>query len=125
MSWVKLDDQFFRHPKAIEAGKDGRALYIAGLCFCSSSLTDGWITAAALPHVATDAGVKISVARVLERVGFWEEMVGRWFVHDYHDFNPKACDVRATRAQRAEAGRRGGLGSKPGSKNEANGQADV
>lgn len=125
MSWVKLDDQFFRHPKAIEAGKDGRALYVAGLCFCASGLTDGWITTLALPHVLADAGVKPSVVRVLERVGLWEESIGSWYVHDYHDFNPKAADVRAARAQRAEAGRRGGLRSKPGSKTEANGEANA
>lgn len=118
MSWVKLDDQFFRHPKAIEAGKDGRALYVAGLCFCAASLTDGWITSTALPYVAQDAGVRLSTVRVLERVGLWEENVDRWYVHDYREFNPSAAQVRETRAKRAEAGK---LGGRPPGKAEANG----
>lgn len=33
VTWVKLDDGFLTHPKALTAGKGGRALWLAGLLF--------------------------------------------------------------------------------------------
>lgn len=108
MTWVKLDDQFFRNPKALAAGKDGRALYLAGVCFCAAQLTDGWLATEALPGVAADAGVKVSVARLLERVGLWEQGVGGFWIHDYLKYNPPAERVRDLRAKKAAAGAKGG-----------------
>jgi hypothetical protein len=35
MGWVKIDDMFARHPKAMRAGPLGIALHVAGLCYCS------------------------------------------------------------------------------------------
>lgn len=110
MSWVKLDDQFFRHPKAVEAGRDGRDLYLAGLCYCASGLTDGVIPIRALRILAADAEIDVADAaasRLLE-VGLWEQTVNGYFVHDYHDYNPTRERVQATREARAEAGSRGG-----------------
>lgn len=108
MTWVRLDDSFFRHPKAVEAGKDGRSLFLAGLCYCGQQLTDGWISQKVLPQVASDAGVKLSVARVLESVRLWDEGLGGFWVHDYLDYNPSAKDVKEARAKRAAAGAKGG-----------------
>lgn len=108
MTWVKLDDQFFLNPKSVGAGKDGRELYLAGLCYCASQLTDGFIATNALPLVAASAGVKISQARVLERVGLWEEGIGGFWIHDYLKYNPTAKSVRELRAKKAEAGAKGG-----------------
>lgn len=108
MSWVRLDDQFFLNPKAVAAGKDGRELFLAGLCYCASQLTDGFIASAAVPLIAAQANVKPSTARLLESIGWWEETIGGWWVHNYLEFNPRASEVRAARVQRAEAGRRGG-----------------
>lgn len=108
MTWVKLDDQFFRHPKSVAVGKDGRALYIAGLCYCASQLTDGWIAQGALPLVAADANVRPSVARALERFGLWEEGIGGFWVHDYLKYNPSAKTVRDQREKKAAAGAKGG-----------------
>lgn len=109
MSWVRIDDQFFRHPKATAAGRDGRSLFIAGLCYCASQLTDGHITKAALMLVAADAGVKHTVAKTLVECGLWVED-GRhgFFVHDFLEYNPSADEVRVARAKRAEAGSKGG-----------------
>lgn len=122
---MKLDDQFFRNPKAIEAGRDARALYLAGLCHCASGLTDGFISTKALAMVASDAGVKVSQARVLERLGLWQEDLGGWWVHDYLEYNPTAESVKRLRKARAEAGRRGGLSTQANSQAiaSANGQA--
>lgn len=109
MTWVKLDDQFFRHTKSTAAGKDGRALFLAGLCYCASQLTDGHISKTALMLVAAEAGVKHTVAKTLVDVGLWDDdgHHGYW-VHDFLEYNPSATEVRAVRAKRAAAGAIGG-----------------
>lgn len=121
MTWVKLDDSFFLHPKAVAAGKDGRELFLASLCYCAGQLTDGFVAQAALPIVVAQAGVKISVARVLERVRLWDEGIGGFWVHDYLDYNPSAAEVREARAKKAAAGALGG--SRRASKLRADAQA--
>lgn len=130
MAWVKLDDQFFAHPKILAAGKDGQVLFIAGLCYSAAYLTDGKIDRSVLPVIAATARVRgaKSASRLVE-VGLWHETDQGWEIHDYHDHQPTAEVELKKRADRAEAGRRGGLksrpsGSKAGSKPEANSEAN-
>jgi hypothetical protein len=89
VGWVKLDDGFFRHPKVVRAGRDGRALYLAGLCWCSSQLSNGVTPAELLPLLAFDAGVPLDDAAVaadrLVEVGLWERVPEGWKVHDYEE----------------------------------------
>ena len=127
MTWAKLDDGFFRHPKARAAGKDGRALFIAGLCWAASHLTDGFIAAAELGLVAAEAEVRpqATVRRLVE-IGWWVPAEGGWWIHDYLDFNPTAEEEKEKRRKRAESGRRGGQRSRPpGSKTEAKPEANA
>lgn len=110
--WVKIDDAFHRHPKARAAGKDGRALFIASLCWTAANLTDGFIATADLPLLAAEAEVKgAATARRLVEVGMWDVVAGGWVIHDYLDFNPSSEAVREKRRKRQEAGRKGGLRS--------------
>lgn len=99
MTWVKLDDQFFTHPKALAAGKDGRALFIAGLCYSSAHLTDGTIPKPALSIVAAMAHVKQSSARQVVAAGLWEEHDDRYVVHDYLDHQTSRERVEAERGR--------------------------
>lgn len=99
MTWVKLDDGFYRNRKARLAGKDGRALFLAGLCHCSSALTDGHVGTYDLPVIAAEAEVKPAVARRLVDVGLWMEVDDGWLVHDYQQYNRSAADVRSEREE--------------------------
>jgi hypothetical protein len=125
MAWVKIDDQFFMHPKVIAAGRDARDLYLAALTYTAGQLTDGFVPAGALPLIAAMAGVPdaADLAARLVDVRLWEPTAGGYNIHDYHEYNPSAEQVRATREARAEAGRRGGLAA-AASKAEANDQAN-
>jgi hypothetical protein len=125
MSWAKLDDGFFRHPKARAAGKDGRALFLASLTWAAGHLTDGKVACHDLQLIAAEAEVngKRTAARLVE-VGLWDVVDGGWMVHDYLEYNPTAEQALALKAKRAEAGRIGG--SKPKrSKSEANTEANA
>jgi hypothetical protein len=110
MSWVKLDDGFFRHPKVLAAGRDARELYVAGLCYCGSGLTDGRIPAGAVRVLGAEVEIDqaMSAADRLVSVGLWERDGSDFVVHDYLEYQPSKERVLATREARTEAGRRGG-----------------
>jgi hypothetical protein len=125
MAWVKLDAGWIFHPKARAAGRDGRELFIASLCWATSSETRGVIATRDLPLIATAAEVKPAISKRLVEVGLWETHPAGWLIHDYHDYNPTPEAIEERRRKRAEAGRKGGLTSRPpGSKPEASASAN-
>jgi hypothetical protein len=122
MAWVRLDDGFITHPKALAVGPLGRELFISGLCWCATHLTDGQIPKVVVPVLAAQAGVKPALTKTLVAAGLWHDEGDHYRVHDFLDYNESAYELRQRRAARAEAGRRGGLRSgesRNGSKHEA------
>ncbi len=85
MSWVKVDDQFFRHPKVVAAGRDARDLYLAALCYSAGSLTDGFVPAGSLRILAAEAEVDNApaCAELLLTAGLWEQVEGGYQIHDW------------------------------------------
>lgn len=113
MSWTRLDDGIYDHPKVLEVDPLDRLLYVWALCWSSRHRTDGRLRRRALEHVAALAGVVDldAAARRLVAAGLWEDDDDGWTVHDFTDYQPAAAEVDELRAKRAEAGRRGGLAS--------------
>lgn len=113
MSWTRLDDAIYDHPKVLEVDPLDRLLYVWALCWSSRHRTDGRLRRRALGHVAALAGVTDldGAAARLVAAGLWEDDADGWLVHDFHDYQPAAADVDELRAKRAEAGRQGGLRS--------------
>jgi len=104
--WVKLDDQFYVNRKAVAAGLEGRALFLASLCYCAMQLNDGHLTAQDLPVIAAMAGVEPSVADRLVSVALWKPTELGWDVHEYLDSNPSREQVLADRQAATERQRR-------------------
>lgn len=104
MVWVKLDDGFLTNPKIIRAGLEGRALYVAGLCYCAGGLTDGVIPREALAKLAMLADVvkPAKAAAHLVSIGLWEPEGGGYRVHDYLQYQLSAEAVRKERERVAE-----------------------
>lgn len=130
MAWARLDDQFFFNPKVIGAGRDGRDCYIASLTYSTGQLTDGLVPEGVLPLLGAMAGVTDieGAADALVRAGLWEPCEGGYRIHDFHDYNPSAEQVRAVREARAEAGRMGATkrwDNKPDGKPIANPMANA
>lgn len=127
MSWTRLDDGIYDHPKVLEVDPLDRLLYVWALCWSSRHRTDGRLRRRALEHVAALAGVADleAAARRLVAAGLWEDDDDGWTVHDFTDYQPAAAEVDELRAKRAEAGRRGGLASGETRRRstEANGEA--
>jgi hypothetical protein len=98
VTWVKLDDQFFGHPKVIDLSKDAKLLYLAGLTYCSEHLTDGRISPAALRLVAAMVDApRDATAAELVAAGLWERTTDAYQVHDYLKHQPPAEVVRQKR----------------------------
>lgn len=111
MTWVRLDDGFVTHPRMVAAGKDGRALFIAGLCYCGKHSTDGRIPKAAIPMLAAQAGVRPATSKRLIDAGSWIDHDTEIEVHDFLEYNPSREQTTERRAEiskkKAEAGRKG------------------
>lgn len=121
MTWVRLDEEFARHPKIVQAGPLAMAMQVAALCYCNQYLTDGYV-----PHdvVATllnldgigmhmwkgevigggeDATWKL-IAEDLVDCGVWSEISehGGFQIHDYNQYQPARVDVLDERRKAKE-----------------------
>lgn len=87
MTWVKIDDGFFLHPKAIAAGRDGRDIFLAAICWSNQQMTDGIVPAHTLPLIAALAGVADydQAAQKLCDAGLWANHVEGWEIHQFLD----------------------------------------
>lgn len=100
MTWLKLDDRYADHPKIVTAGPDAAWLDLCGMLYCARYLTDGFIPAGQVRKL-TGHPSPDELARVLVRVGRWEQAAGGYLVHDYLDYNPSRAQVLAEREQAA------------------------
>lgn len=107
MTWVRLDEQFARHPKVVAAGPVGMAMQVSALCYCNEYLTDGFVPHAIVPTLLTISKPGAVVEKLVE-VGLWEKVDGGWLVHDFHDYQPTKVEVLALREARSAAGAKGG-----------------
>ena len=116
MPWVRLDDEFYAHPKLIEVGPLGLALQVAGLCYSNRYLTDGFISQRVLQHLLDYEGITLGnddvnckmVAALLVDAGLWEECEDGYQIHDYSQYQPTRESILSERAQKAAAGAAGG-----------------
>lgn len=122
MVWAKLDDGFFDHPKARAAGKDGRELFLAGLCHAARNLTDGFLATADLPLLAAKAEVNgPKVARLLVEIDWWHDAEGGWEIHDFLERNPPKEKVEAERAKARDRMNRARRSPRTSGEHRANG----
>ena len=97
MSWAKFDDRYPWNPKVQAPGPHGLVLHVASICYSSMFLTDGFIATHVVKSLYPIPKPE-KVAVHLVNVGLLEAVAGGYHIHDYHDFNPRAEQVRAKRA---------------------------
>jgi len=116
MTWSKLSDDFFRHPKIVAVGKDARDLYMAALCHCNEHLTDGFVDAKFLRQLGASADIDDAEAAALllesvlvpEKSSLWEAVAGGWMIHGFLEHNLSKADHEKRLQDKSDAGRRGG-----------------
>ena len=105
MSWAKLDDGFWMHPKVVMAGNEAAGIFCRCLSYCGKYLTDGRVPAEVALSIA---GSKKALEHVVA-IGFLQRLPsGDLYVQDYAHYNPLRDEVEAKREARREAGRQGG-----------------
>lgn len=101
MTWFKVDDQFYNHPKVLTLDMASRGLWVSAGAYCASYLTDGVITDKQIRAI----GGTRKQAEKLVAAGLWSAddappSARRYAFNDWRDFQPTRDDV-LSRRQRA------------------------
>jgi hypothetical protein len=100
VTWVKLDDSFFCHPKVVSVGAEASGLYVWGLTYSAHNLTDGHVPAAWVRQAVGGRAKKLS--GLLVEHGLWSENGAGWLIHDYDKYNPSRERILAKRQADSE-----------------------
>lgn len=98
MSWVRVDDKAWSHPKISNLSANGVRLWIFSLCWCNEHETDGVIPSTTLRLLK---GTKRS-AEELVSAGLWEATEKGWEIHDFLQFQPSRAQKNEQRAKTAD-----------------------
>ena len=111
MSWAKIDDRFWMHPKVTAMGNEGAGVFARMLSYCGCFLTNGLVPADAAKMICPNR-------KLLERMNDLNVIElsesGSVFIRDYLDYNPDRDYVEAERekARQRMRRRRNGVGSR-------------
>lgn len=97
MTWFKLSDQFYDHPKVMQAGNAAVGLWVRCCTYSANKLLDGRIPAATAHLLGTNRDIDRLVATRL-----WIPVDGDYWVPDFLEYNPPAVKVLAERAATAD-----------------------
>ena len=96
MTWVRLADDFYDHPKVLAAGPVAAYVWACGLAYANRYLTDGYLPRAAVRRLA-DVEDPYRLAQRLVDVGLWVPADDGWQIHDFAEYQPSSDSVRAER----------------------------
>ncbi|AEW94631.1 MULTISPECIES: hypothetical protein [Streptomycetaceae] len=100
MPWVRLDDRFPSNRKIRLLSDAAFRLYVSAICWSAENLTDGVVKTAELRLVADVRSARRHAKELVES-SLWEELPDGWRIHDYHEYQPTAEQVRADRKAKA------------------------
>lgn len=96
MTFVRMDDHFPQHPKALALEDAAFAMHVRAICYCSTQLSDGLVRSGALP-LLTRHRKPLSLVAALVKEGLWEPQEDGWIIHDYLDWQESRASVLAKR----------------------------
>ena len=103
MTWFKVDDGFYDHPKVIDLPLAAVGLWALAGAYCARHLTDGVITDRQIRAI----GGTRKQAAALVAAGLWSSddappSARRYAFNDWGDFQPARADVEAKREEARE-----------------------
>lgn len=101
MTWFKIDDGFWSHPKTMPLSADAVALWTRAGAYSCQHLTDGYISKAVIRLVGDS-----SAATELVDAGLWIETGDGWSFHDWAEYQETAETVKRRQANARERQRR-------------------
>ena len=102
MTWFKVDDGFWSHPKTAALTDSSIALWVRAGSYCCQHLTDGFVAAAILHMVR---GSDESAAELVES-GLWVNAPGGWRFHDWDEYQETSETVKSRREKSRERQRK-------------------
>ncbi|MEU1432159.1 hypothetical protein ABZ412_34335 [Nocardia sp. NPDC005746] len=97
MTWFKVDDGFWSHPKTVGLSDSAVALWVRAGAYACQHLTDGVIGTPVLRMVGDKAAAEELVA-----VGLWTETAGGYVFHDWAEYQETSATVKDRRAAARE-----------------------
>jgi hypothetical protein len=94
MTWFKVDDSFYDHPKVYDAPDCALALWIRAGAWSARNLTDGLVPAGMPPRLCDDP--ERAVKELLDR-GLWKRARGGYRFHDWSHYQPTREEAIAGR----------------------------
>lgn len=104
--FIKLDCDYWDHPKVVQAGVMAGVLYLRMSAYCMQHTTDGFVPAAQLPRFALPATGRLTLA--LFDAGLIEQAEGGWLLPGYLERYPSSAELERRRQVGIENGRKGG-----------------
>jgi hypothetical protein len=79
VTWFKVDDGFWSHPKSVDLTPEAVALWVRAGSYCGKHLTDGFVPAGRLGMLqgTPEAAYELVVA------GLWTEVPDGWQFHEW------------------------------------------
>lgn len=105
MTWFKIDDSFYDHPKVFDAPDCAVALWTRAGTWSARNLTEGFVPSGMPARLCDDPDTAV---KELVRRGLWLRTAGGYRFHDWTEYQPSRDAVEDLRAKRAAAGRLGG-----------------
>jgi hypothetical protein len=102
MAYAKFDDQFGLHPKVRQLTPPAFQLHVCGILHSARLLTDGKVTADALPDLMRK--YRPAYLTELLTAGLWRELApdALYEIHDYLEWNDSRAKVEARRQRNAD-----------------------
>lgn len=101
ITWFKIDDGFWSHPKSATLTSDAVALWVRAGAYSCQHLTDGFIKTAVLRLL----GDSDAAAELVES-GLWIEVPGGWKFHDWDEYQETSETVKKRREDARERQRK-------------------
>ena len=104
MTWFKVDDKFWSHPKSIHVSSTALGIWCRAGAYCADHLTDGVIEERLAHAICPEPrSVVLRCASELVAAGLWEVVpdVG-WRFHDWTTHQPTRAQVESRRATERE-----------------------
>ena len=102
MTWFKVDDGFWSHPKTLALSPNAIALWVRAGSYCGKHLTDGYVAAAILPMLQGDR----DAADELIHAGLWKSVKDGYAFHDWQEYQDTREAVEKRRQSWKERQRR-------------------
>lgn len=100
MTWFKVDDGWYAHPKVLGLDSNARALWVSAGSWAAQQATDGLVPEAALPLFAhlRNSHLRNAIADLVD-AGLWDEEMGGWRFHDWDRYQPTRDEVEERRTR--------------------------